>query len=155
MPLEIFLLYPRNAYHPPSTNQMSQSPPSTTSSSNFEEIFRASLEAYKKKTKDIASHPLANQLQSCDSPGAILDLLQAQAQAFDKSQSADENLKKWLDPTVNVLCSFSAILGGGVGLVITRVKLRGFHSLTWLTGIPTCECDFYRNRCSPPGEHHR
>jgi hypothetical protein len=96
---------------------MSQSPPSTPSSPNFEEIFRAALEAYKKQTKDFASHPLATQLQSCDSPGAILDLLQAQV---DKSQSADEKLTKWLDPTVNVLCSFSAILGGGVGLVITR-----------------------------------
>ena len=94
---------------------MSQSPPT-----NFEEVFRASLEVYKEKTKHIASHPLATQLQSCNSPRAILDLLKAQAQAIDKSQSADGNLTKWLDPTINVLCSFSTILGGGVGLVISR-----------------------------------
>ncbi|KAH9025144.1 hypothetical protein EDB84DRAFT_1440482 [Lactarius hengduanensis] len=96
---------------------MSQIPPSTASSINFEEIFRVSLEAYGKKTKrDIASHPLAVQLQSCNSPGAILDLLQAQAQALDKSQSADDKLTSWLGPTVNVLCTFSAILGDAVGL---------------------------------------
>ena len=100
---------------------MSQSPPSAASSTNFEEIFSASLEEYKKRTKkDIASHPLAAQLQSCKTPGAISDLLQAQAPAFDKSQSSHQNLTKWLGPTVNVLCSFSATLGSGVGLVITR-----------------------------------
>ncbi|KAI9441063.1 hypothetical protein BJY52DRAFT_1378164 [Lactarius psammicola] len=97
---------------------MPQIPPSSASSASFEETFRVSLEAYRNKTKkDIASHPLAAQLKSCDSPSAILDLLQAQAKAFDKSQSADENLTKWLDPTVNVLCKFSAVLGDAVAMV--------------------------------------
>ncbi|KAI9447171.1 hypothetical protein BJY52DRAFT_1228412 [Lactarius psammicola] len=97
---------------------MPQIPPSTASSASFEETFRVSLEAYRNKTKkDIASHPLAAQLKSCDSPSAILDLLQAQAKAFDKSQSADENLTKWLDPTVNVLCKFSAVLGDAVAMI--------------------------------------
>ena len=93
-----------------------------TSSTNFEPIFTAALEEYKKQTKkDIASHPLAIQLQSCESPSAILAVLLAQVQAFDKSQSADEKLTKWLDPTVNVLYSFSVILGDAVGLVIASV----------------------------------
>jgi hypothetical protein len=100
---------------------MSQIPSSTAPPTNFEEIFRTSLEVYEAKTKkDITSHPLAAQLQSCASPSAILALLQAQAKASDKSQTANEKLTKWLDPTVNVLCSFSAILGNAVGLVIAR-----------------------------------
>lgn len=95
--------------------------PSTASSTSFEEIFRTSLEAYEKKTKKIiTSHPLAAQLQSCASPGAVLDLLQAQAKASDKSHAFNERLTKWLDPTVNVLCSFSGILGDAVGQVIAR-----------------------------------
>ena len=98
---------------------MSQIPSTTASSPSFETIFKEALEEYKKKTKkDIASHPLAAQLKSCDSPSAILAILRAQAQAADRSQSADERLTKWLDPTVNVLCAFSAILGDAVGLVI-------------------------------------
>ncbi len=102
---------------------MSQVPSTATSSTNFETIFTAALEAYKNQTKrDIASHPLAAQLKSCDSPGTILAVLRAQVQAFDQSQSADEKLIKWLDPTVNVLYAFSAILGNGVGLVITRPR---------------------------------
>ncbi|KAI9445643.1 hypothetical protein BJY52DRAFT_1420739 [Lactarius psammicola] len=97
---------------------MSQVPSTSTSSTDFQTIFRAALEAYKQQTKkDIASHPLAVQLQSCDSPSAILTVLQAQVQAFHQSQSADEKLTKWLDPTVNVLYAFSATLGEGVGLV--------------------------------------
>ena len=102
---------------------MSQVPSSATSSTstNFETIFTTALEAYKRQTKkDIASHPLAAQLKSCDSPGDILAVLRAQVQTSDKSQSADEKLTKWLDPTVNVLYTFSVILGDVVGMVSTR-----------------------------------
>jgi hypothetical protein len=99
---------------------MSQDPSTATSSTstNFETIFTTALNAYNKQTKkDITSHPLSGQLQSCDSPSAILAVLRAQVQAFDNSQSADEKLTKWLDPTVNVLYAFSATLGNGVGPV--------------------------------------
>ena len=83
--------------------------------------YAAALEDYNKQTKkDIASRPLAAQLQSCESASAILAVLRAQVQEFDKSQSADEKLTKWLDPTVNVLYAFSATLGYSVGLVIAR-----------------------------------
>ena len=100
---------------------MSQIPSNSASNTSFETIFNAALEDYEKRTKkDIASHPLAAQLKSCDSPSAILAILRAQVEASDKSQSTDERLTKWLDPTVNVLCAFSAVLGDAVGLVITR-----------------------------------
>jgi hypothetical protein len=98
---------------------MSQVPSTSTSSTNFETVFSAALKEYKKQTKrDIASHPLATQLQSCDSPSAILVVLRARVQKFDQSQSADEKWVKWVDPTVNVLYAFSATLGNSVGLVI-------------------------------------
>ncbi|KAI9429701.1 hypothetical protein H4582DRAFT_2064903 [Lactarius indigo] len=97
---------------------MSQVPSTSTSSTSFEAIFTAALEAYKKQTKrDITSHPLAAQLQSCDSPVAILAVLRTQVQTFDRSHTTDEKWTKWLDPTVNVLYAFSATLGNGVGLI--------------------------------------
>jgi hypothetical protein len=98
---------------------MSQTgPPATTSTSNFQAIFSNALKAYERQTnKDLNTHPLAAQLQTCDSPTAILALLQGQVQQFDQSQSGDERLMKWLNPTVNVLYAFSATLGEGVGLV--------------------------------------
>ena len=103
---------------------MSQVPSTSASTTNFEAIFAAALKEYKKQTKrDISSHPLAAQLQSCDSPSAILAVLQTRltrVQKFDQSQSDDEKWIKWVDPTVNVLFAFSATLGNGVGLVIAR-----------------------------------
>ena len=91
---------------------------STSSSSNFQLIINNALDKYKKCTKnDLRAHPLAAQLQSCDSPGAILVVLQEQVQVLDQSRSTDERWTKWLDPTVNVLYAFSSILGSGVSLV--------------------------------------
>ncbi|KAH9031827.1 hypothetical protein EDB84DRAFT_1578712 [Lactarius hengduanensis] len=109
------LHYVSNSIYPP------QVP--ATSYSNFDTIFAAALEAYKRQTKkDITSHPLATRLQSCGSPSAILSILRAQVQVFDQSQVADDKLTKWLDPTVNVLYAFSAILGEGVGLTFPPAK---------------------------------
>jgi len=49
---------------------------SATPSSNFQLIFNNALKAYEKRTKkDLLSHPLAVQLQACDSPSAILSIL--------------------------------------------------------------------------------
>ncbi|KAF8256876.1 hypothetical protein EI94DRAFT_1710022 [Lactarius quietus] len=97
---------------------MSQVPSTSKSAKDFDTIFTAALEEYQNRTKkDIAIHPLATQLQSCHSSSAILTVLRAQVQAFDQSHSADEQLTKWLDPTVNVLYAFSAALGSGVGAV--------------------------------------
>ncbi|KAH9056421.1 hypothetical protein EDB87DRAFT_1824211 [Lactarius vividus] len=95
---------------------MSQVPSTATSSTDFATIFTTALEAYKQQTKkDITSHPLAAELQSCDTSSAILAVLQAQVQAFDQSQSV--KLTRWLDPTVNVLYAFSATLSSSVGLI--------------------------------------
>jgi hypothetical protein len=101
---------------------MSQTHPSasssSSSSSNFQSILNAALDAYEKKTKTkILTHPLAIQLQSCDSPTAILSVLQDLIQQFDRRRSSDERLTNWLTPTVNVLYAFSSTVGQGVGLV--------------------------------------
>ena len=74
--------------------------------------------AYEKKTKcKLFTHPLASRLQSCDSPTAILSVLQELIQQFDRRRSSDERLTNWLNPTVNVLYAFSDFIGQGVGLV--------------------------------------
>ena len=91
---------------------------SSSSCSNFQSVFNAALEAYEKKTKcKLISHPLAAQLQSCDSPTAILSVLQGVVQQFDHRRSSDQRLTNWLNPTVNVLYAFSNFIGQGVGLV--------------------------------------
>ena len=99
---------------------MSTVPSASTTHSNFVYIFNAALETYKRRTKnDLVAHPLLPSLQSCDSPEAILIVLQEQIPAFNKSKNGD-NATKWVTPTVNVLYSFSAAIGGGFGLVNIR-----------------------------------
>jgi hypothetical protein len=101
---------------------MSHSRITPASSSNFRLIINNALEAYKKRTKnDLLAHPLAHQLQACDSPGAILAILQQQVQGLNQSGS-DDRWTKWLDPTVNVLFAFSTTLGAGAGLVCSRTS---------------------------------
>ena len=95
-----------------------RSPMASSSSANFQSIFNASLQAYDNKTKNkLLDHPLATQLQSCNSPDAVLTVLQDLVQQFDQRRTSDERLKNWLDPTVNVLYAFSDTLGEGVSLV--------------------------------------
>ena len=92
-----------------------------SSSSNFQSIFDTALKAYEKQTKrDLLAHPLASQLQTCDSPGSILAVLKGQVDNLDQARKSDERLTKWLSPTVNVLLAFSATLGEGVSLVSAR-----------------------------------
>jgi hypothetical protein len=90
----------------------------TSTSSNFQLIFDDALKAYEKRTKkDLPTHPLAAQLQDCNSPSSILGVLQQQIQEADKSERRNERWTRWLDPTVKVLHAFSETLGEGVTLV--------------------------------------
>jgi len=101
---------------------MSSTPSPSTSRSKLDSIFNAALQAYKKKTgKDITSHPLASELQSCNSPDTVLAVLRTKIPSLDQSQSADERFAKCLTPIINVLYAFTATLGDGAGLVIVTM----------------------------------
>ncbi|KAH8999668.1 hypothetical protein EDB86DRAFT_2828283 [Lactarius hatsudake] len=93
-------------------------------SSNFQPILDSALKEYKKKTgKELTTHSLAEEITSCDSPEAILTVLQGKANELNQSQTSDERLTKWLTPTVNVLNTLSATLGEGVGTVFPPSKI--------------------------------
>jgi hypothetical protein len=105
---------------------MPQMPLTTSTTSNFQAVFYASLKAYEEKTrKDLLSHPLMAQLQACNSPIDILTVLRNQVQHFEQSTRGDDKLTRWLNPTINVLYAFSSALGAGIGLVsLTRTAPR-------------------------------
>jgi len=90
----------------------------STSIDNFSTIFNAASTEYHRVTgKCLDTHPFAAQLDACDSPKAVSDLLRTQAQAFNKFRKGDDKLMACLDPTVHILFTFSATLGEGIGLV--------------------------------------
>ena len=138
---------------------MSQAPSASAStySSNFQSIFDAAVKAYERKTKnDLLAHPLAAQLQACNSPGDILAALQEKVKEFDQSRGADERLSQWLDPTINVLYSFSTAIGAGFGLV-SALDSTFFLSLilpliTIFAGILARVSDLLWDWGSPSGE---
>jgi hypothetical protein len=124
-------LTPMSHTYPTAASSSSSSSPL----SNFQLIINNALNTYKKRTKkDLCTHPLAAQLQTCESPAAILAVLQQQVQCLDQSRSADERWTKWLDPTVNVLHVFSDILGAGVSLVCLTTCASLKYVLSYLCG---------------------
>jgi hypothetical protein len=105
--------------------------------SNYQVIFDNALEAYKKKTKkELRSHPLLPKLQACNSPDAVLTVLREQIPAFDQSHSTsgtNDKLTNWLNPTVNVLFSFSGAIGAGISMVSNKsVRDGGVQGLIFI-----------------------
>ncbi|KAH9030417.1 hypothetical protein EDB85DRAFT_1433476 [Lactarius pseudohatsudake] len=97
---------------------------SSSSSPNFQPIFEKALQEYKRKTgKDLTTHSLAAEIKACDSPEAILTVLEGKVNELNQSRSSDERLTKWLNPTVNILNALSATLGEGFGSVFPPTKI--------------------------------
>jgi hypothetical protein len=93
---------------------------SQPSSPSFRSLFNAALQDYQNQTgTKLAEHPLAKQIETCDSVDSITAILQEQAQIFRKFKAEDGKVMKSLKCSVDVLYSLSAstILGEGIGLV--------------------------------------
>jgi hypothetical protein len=89
-------------------------------SSSFQDLFGAALQEYQNQTGcKLIEHPLAKQLQTCDSVQSITAILQEQAQIFCKYRGDDGKLMKSVKSSVDVIytLSMSPILGEGIGLV--------------------------------------
>jgi len=83
------------------------------------QAFESALQAYEKKVGfTLAEHPLAVQLQSCDTVQSITIVLQAQAQAFGQFPGSDRLIKS-IKSIVSILNRLSASpsLGDDIGLV--------------------------------------
>ena len=92
-----------------------------------ESILVAALNEYKKNTgNDLQSHPLSVELQHCDSVDAVLVILQRQANTVEKLRDGNGGIMKWVRSSVNNLCSISATLGDGFGLVRPRKRKCGY-----------------------------
>jgi hypothetical protein len=133
--------YPHSALyhcHPPSTCRLltadrssllshissifDMSQPSSLSS-NFRILFDAALQDYKDKTgTSLTDHPIAKQLETCESVISITAILQEQAQSFREFRENDGRLMKALNSSVDVLCApaISSTLNEAIGLVVRR-----------------------------------
>ena len=114
--LTYLVLLPPFITHIPSNPDMSHS----SSFSSFQSLFNAALQHYADQigTK-IDDHPIAKQLEACDSLDSISSVLQEHAQRFAKSRGDDGRIITCLNRTIHVLytLSTSTVLGEGTALV--------------------------------------
>jgi len=81
-------------------------------------LFTDALLDYAKITGiDLSNNPFASAIERANSPGAIIELLQEREKAFNDYREGNRSLISCLSPAVNVIQTFSGILGEAVSLV--------------------------------------
>jgi hypothetical protein len=116
---------------------MSQS----SSSSTFQALFNAALQDYKDKTgTSLIDHPIAKQLETCESVISITAILQEQAQSFREFRENDGKLMKALNSSVDVLCAPQRRNW-------PSSTSKSIHQCTLFlmdsAAIPSCKCDIH------------
>ena len=99
-----------------------------SSSTTLLALFDAALQDYKDKTGNtLTDHPIAKQLETCESVDSITAILQEQAQSFREFRENDGRLMKALKSSVDVLCapSISSAINEAIGLVVRRKVFIG------------------------------
>ena len=77
--------------------------------SNFESLFQSALEEYEVQTEiNLVRHPLAAQLESCNTVESITEVLQGQAQSFRELPEGNNKIVTLLKQTVQILHKLSA-----------------------------------------------
>ena len=91
----------------------------TLQSFRIEALFDSALHDYEEQTGiPLAKHPLAEQLQTCQSVDSITTLLQVQARAFSAFRGSDKMMKS-LKSVVFALSRVSSVaaVGHNIGMV--------------------------------------
>jgi hypothetical protein len=77
-------------------------------SAHLRVLYEASLQEYEKQTDiTLANHPLAGQLQHCDSVESVTAILREELRAHSEFRDGDRIIKL-LNSIVSVLCTLSA-----------------------------------------------
>ena len=92
-------------------------------SSTFQAFFNAALQDYRDKTGNaLTDHPIAKQLETCESVNSITAILHEQARSFREFRESDGKLMKALNSSIDVLCSpsISSALNETIGLIVRQ-----------------------------------
>ena len=90
-------------------------------------LFETALGDYKKLTGiELTKHPLAEQLQDCNSVESVIDIIGEQAQGFKKLGEKDKVLR----PLKNVLIVLRSLPAADLGLVCPWALTECSMSLT-------------------------
>ena len=122
--------------------------------SAFESLFQSALGEYQIQTGvDLRRHPLAHQLDLCDSLLSVTELLQQQAQAFREFRERNNKFITLLKHVAQALHKLSTpvVHAEAIGLVRPnpRCVLHFRVSHTFFTARVTCENNTHLHR-NPP-----
>ncbi len=92
--------------------------------SNLELIFDA-LDKYAEQTGvSLKDNPFAEHVFRCDSPDAVLQLLQENVKKFKDYRDKNSKFIDCLNPVVKFVHAFSGVLGEAAGLVSRETRSR-------------------------------
>jgi hypothetical protein len=121
--------------------------------SNFQLILDA-LDKYSERTGiNLQEHPFADKVKNCDSPSAVLILLEENLKAFKDYREQNRKFIDCLNPVVQFVHAFSGILSEAASPV-SRGRLSN-HIASFLIlftpqgAVPTCKANLRRNWYSP------
>src|ERR1700761_7100565 len=85
--------------------------------SHFQSVLDA-LDKYAEQTGiNLSENPFADKVKSCDSPDAVLGLLQENLKGFKDYRDKNRKFIDFLNPVVQFVHAFSGIMGEVAGLV--------------------------------------
>ena len=89
------------------------------------QLIRDALDDYAKQMKiDLKGNPFAEELKDCNSPDAILQLLEKNRDDFKDYREKDRKFIDCLNPVVKFVHAFSDVLGEAASLVSAERSLR-------------------------------
>lgn len=123
-----------------------------SASVSFESLLESALLRYEKKTGvTLSKHPLATQLQSCNSVEDFNNLLQEKAKDVRES----ERITKSMKTIVSILTPLSSAVSipHAAGLVCYKALMAASYP-DLFTGLSTCESHTGLSRCLTPRMCH-
>jgi hypothetical protein len=124
--------------------------------SNLQSILDAADKYAQQTGINLKDNPFADKVKGCDSPSAVLLLLQENVKAFKDYRDSNRKFIECVSPVVQFVHAFSGILGEAAGLVSRNQPLAiDFSFITSLQDtVPTSKTHFRRNRCSLHRAYH-
>ena len=92
--------------------------------SNIQSILDAADKYAEQTGINLKDNPFADKVKGCDSPSAVLLLLQENLKAFKDFRDKDRKFIECVSPVVQVVHAFSGILGEAAGLVSRDQSIR-------------------------------
>ena len=92
--------------------------------SNLQSILDAADKYAQQTGVNLKDNPFTDKVKACDSPTAVLSLLQENLRSFNEYRDKNRKFIECVSPVVQFVHAFSGILGEAGGLVSRNQSIR-------------------------------